>query len=45
MYISGIWLLAGLVRSRKSSHKRDRFGASLCEDFSDFASPTSNHYI
>ena len=25
--------------------KRDFFGASLCEDFSDLTSPTSNHYI
>ena len=43
MCISGIWLLVGFVRSLKSSHKRGFFSASLCEDFSDLTSPTSNH--
>ena len=43
MYISGIWLLVGLVRSLQSSHKIGFFSASLCEDFSDLIRPTSNH--
>ena len=43
MSIYGIWLLVGLVRSPSSSHKRDFFSASLCEDFSDITIPTSNH--
>ena len=44
MPISGIWLLVWLVRSLYSSHKiRIFFTASLCEDFSDLTSPTSNH--
>ena len=43
MCISGIWLLVVLVRSLESSHKKDFYSASLCEDFSDLTSPTSNH--
>ena len=43
MLIDGIWLLVGFVRSLLSSHKRGFFSASLCEDFSDLTSPTSNH--
>ena len=45
MCISGIVLLAGPVRSLLSPHNRGFFSASLCEDFSDLTSPTSNHYI
>ena len=41
--ISGIWLLVGLVGSLLSPHNRCFFTASLCEDFSDLTSPTSNH--
>ena len=36
------WLLAGLVRSLKSSHKEAVKKTLLCEDFSDLTSPTSN---
>ena len=47
MSISGIWLLiiTGLVRSLLSTHKRGLSSVSLCGDFSDLTSPTSNHYI
>ena len=37
------WLLVGLVRSLKSSHKEALKKALLCEDNSDITSPTSNH--
>ena len=37
-----IWLLVGLVRSLKSSHKEALKKPLLCEDYSDLTSPTSN---
>ena len=37
------WLLVGLVRSLKSSHKEALKKTLLCEDYSDLTSPTSNH--
>ena len=43
MSISGIWLLVGLMRPLSYTHKRNLFSASLCDDFSDLTSPTSNH--
>ena len=36
------WLLVGLVRSLKSSHKEAPRKPLLCEDYSDLTSPTSN---
>ena len=36
------WLLVGLVRSLKSSHKEALKKPLLCEDYSDLTSPTSN---
>ena len=36
------WLLVGLVRSLKSSHKEALRKLLLCEDYSDLTSPTSN---
>ena len=36
------WLLVGLVRSLKSSHKEALRKFLLCEDYSDLTSPTSN---
>ena len=36
------WLLFGLVRSGKSSHKEALRKPLLCEDYSDLTSPTSN---
>ena len=36
------WLLVGLVRSLKSSHKEVLRKPLLCEDYSDLTSPTSN---
>ena len=36
------WLLVGLVRSLKSSHKEALRKPLLCEDYSDLTSPTSN---
>ena len=36
------WLLVGLVRSQKSSHKEAPRKHILCEDYSDLTSPTSN---
>ena len=35
------WLLVGLVRSLKSSHK-EALKTLLCEDYNDLTSPTSN---
>ena len=35
------WLLVGLVRSLKSTHK-EALKKLLCEDYSDLTSPTSN---
>ena len=40
--MSGIWLLVGLVRSLKSSHKEALKKPLLCEDCSDLTSPISN---
>ena len=37
------WLLVGLVRSLKSSHKEVLKKPLLCKDYSDITSPTSNH--
>ena len=37
------WLLVGLVRSLKSSHKEALRKPLLCEDCNDPTSPTSNH--
>ena len=37
-----IWLLVGLVRSLKSSHKEELKKPLLCEDFSDLTNPTNN---
>ena len=37
------WLLVGLDRSLKSSHKETLKRTLLCEDESDLTSPTSNH--
>ena len=34
------WLLVGLVRSLKSSHKEALRKILLCEDYSDITSPT-----
>ena len=39
------WLLVGLVRSLKSSHKEAVEKLLLCEDYSDLTSPTSNHIL
>ena len=36
------WLLVGLVRSLKSSHKEALRKFLLCEDYSDLTSPTNN---
>ena len=36
------WLLVGLVRSLKSSHKEALKKLHLCEDYNDPTSPTSN---
>ena len=36
------WLLVGLVRSLKSSHKEAMRKLLLCEDYNDLTSPTSN---
>ena len=36
------WLLVGLVRSLKSSHKEALRKLLLCEDDNDLTSPTSN---
>ena len=36
------WLLVGLVRSLKSSHKEALRKILLCEDYNDLTSPTSN---
>ena len=36
------WLLVGLVRSLKSSHKEAPRKLILCEDYNDLTSPTSN---
>ena len=36
------WLLVGLVRSLKSSHKRALRKLVLCEDYNDLTRPTSN---
>ena len=37
------WLLVGLVRSLKSSHKEALRKLLLCEDYNDLTSPTSHH--
>ena len=37
------WLLVGLVRSLKSSHKEAVKKPLLFEDYSDLTSPTSNY--
>ena len=36
------WLLVGLVRSLKPSHKEALRKLPLCEDYSDLTRPTSN---
>ena len=36
------WLLVGLVRSLKSSHKEALRKLLLCEDYNDLTSPTSS---
>ena len=36
------WLLIGLGRSLKSSHKKALRKLLLCEDYNDLTSPTSN---
>ena len=36
------WMLVGLVRSLKSSHKEALRKLLLCEDHNDLTSPTSN---
>ena len=36
------WLLVGLVRLLKSSHKEALRKLLLCEDYNDLTSPTSN---
>ena len=36
------WLLVGLVRSLKSTHKEALKKPLLCEDYSDLTSPTNN---
>ena len=36
------WLLVGLVRSLKSSHKEAVKKPLLCKDYTDLTSPTSN---
>ena len=36
------WLLVGLVRSLKYSHKEALKKLLLCEDYNDLTSPTSN---
>ena len=36
------WLVLGLVRSSKSSHKEAPRKPLLCEDYNDLTSPTSN---
>ena len=37
------WLVVGLVRSLKSSHKEALRKPLLSKDYSDLTSPTSNH--
>ena len=37
-----MWLLVGLVRSLKSSHKEAHEKPLLCEGYNDLTSPTSN---
>ena len=37
-----LWLLLGLVRTLKSSHKKALNKPLLCEDYSNLTSPTSN---
>ena len=39
------WLLVGLVRSLKSSHKEALDKPLLCEDYRDLTSPTSNQIL
>ena len=36
------WLLVGLVKSLKSSHKEALRKLLLCEDYNDLTNPTSN---
>ena len=36
------WLLVGLVRSQKSSHKEALRTHHLCDNYNDLTSPTSN---
>ena len=36
------WLLAGLVRSLKSSHREALRKPLLCEDYNDLTSPANN---
>ena len=36
------WLLVGLVRSLKSSHKESHEKPLLCDDYKDLTSPTDN---
>ena len=36
------WLLVGLVKSLKSSHKEALRKLLLCEDYNDLTRPTSN---
>ena len=40
-----LWLLVGLVRSLKSSHKAALKDPLLFEDQSDLTSPSSNHIL
>ena len=37
------WLLVGLMRSLKSSHKEALKKPLLCQDYRDLTSPTSNY--
>ena len=37
-----LWMLVGIVRSLKSSHKEALKKSLLSEDYSDLTSPTSN---
>ena len=39
------WILVGLVKSLKSSHKEALKKHLLCEDMRDLTSPTSNHIL
>ena len=39
------WLLVGLMRSLKSSHKEAVEKPLLCKDYNDLTSPTSNHIL